>query len=100
MTETPPAPTSESAEVKLIQYFRRNGYVRVVNPKRREELGQKYKKGYEVRLVAYTENELEEMRELLSQVGFRPGKQFPKHHQFVLPIYGRKAVEWFQKRAR
>jgi hypothetical protein len=86
-------------EKYLVALFRRNGYVRVVNEERRRELGQKYKKGYEVRLVARSKEELENMRRSLEKVGFKPGKPYKKRAQFVQPIYGKSAVAWFVNRA-
>lgn len=62
-------------------------------------MGQKYKKGYEVRLVANSKEELEDMRQLLQQSGFKPGKPYKKHFQFVQPVYGKLAVDWFVNRA-
>ncbi len=79
----------------LAYFFRRNGYVRLPDKKLRKELGQKYKKGYEVRLVANSQEELNKMRQLLMRVGFRPGKPFQKRKQFVQPIYGKRSVEAF-----
>jgi uncharacterized membrane protein affecting hemolysin expression len=82
--------------VQLKQFFQRNGYVRMADKKRINELGrQRYKKGYEVRLVATNEDELVEIRRLLEQLGFKPGKPFQKKRQIIQPIYGKEAVEWF-----
>ena len=93
------------AKKLLITFFEKNGCVRVVDEKRRKELGQKYKKGYEVRLVASSEEELENIRQLLQQSGFNLGKpylkrvQYKKRVQFVQPIYGKLAVDWFTSQA-
>jgi hypothetical protein len=97
MSDILAARSGESPEELLGQYFRRNGYVRVVNEKRRQEQGQKYKKGYEVRLVTRNEQELAEIRHLLEQRGLKAGKPFRKHAQIVQPVYGKGAVEWFSK---
>ena len=83
------------AEKLLIAFFLRNGCVRVMNEERRKAEGQKYKKGYEVRLVAKSKEELEDMRQLLQQFGFKPGNPYKKFLQFVQPVYGKSAVEWF-----
>lgn len=83
----------------LIAFFRRNGCVRLVDEERREKLGQKYKKGYEVRLTANSKEELETMRQLLAQSGLKPGKPYKKRRQFVQPVYGKAAVDWFTSRA-
>lgn len=79
----------------LIAIFRRNGCVRLVDEQRRKEWGQKYKKGYEVRLIANSKEELETIRQLLQQAGFKPGKPYKKRLQFVQPVYGKSAVDWF-----
>ena len=85
-----------SADFQLKQFFRRNGYVRLPNSERREQLGsQKYKKGYEVRLVAKMPGELRHIRSLLRQAGFKAGNAFFKGKQIIQPIYGKAAVEWF-----
>ncbi|HRQ37948.1 MAG TPA: hypothetical protein PLD25_08540 [Chloroflexota bacterium] len=89
--------TGQSAEVLLAWYFQRNGYVRVVNEERRQQLGQMYKKGYEVRLVVNNEKELAHIRHLLEQIGFKAGKPFQKHCRIVQPVYGKRSVEWFSK---
>ena len=93
------------AKKLLISLFEKNGCVRLVDEKRRKELGQKYKKGYEVRLVASSEEELENIRQLLQQSGFNLGKPYMKrlHYKrrvkFVQPIYGKVAVDWFINQA-
>jgi hypothetical protein len=92
--------SQNSAERLLTTFFERNGCVRLVNEKRREQEGQKYKKGYEVRLVAYSEEELKNIRQLLLRVGFKVGKSYKKHRQIIQPIYGKTAVEWFMGRAK
>jgi hypothetical protein len=57
--------------------------------------GQKYKKGYEVRLVAATRQELKQIRQLLIQIGFKPAKPFRKARRIAQPVYGKAAVKWF-----
>ncbi len=90
---------NQQAVKSLLAFFQRNGCVRVVDEKRRQELGQKYKKGYEVRLVANSKEELGLIRHLLQQSGFKPGKPYQKNDQFVQPVYGKSAVDWFVSRA-
>jgi hypothetical protein len=83
-------------EALLAYFFERNGYVRRQDRLRYEEEGyRRYKKGFEVRLIAATESELAEIRELLVATGFKPGRPFPKARQWAQPIYGRQAVERF-----
>jgi hypothetical protein len=90
-----PSSADEKPDVLLKQFFQQHGYVRVANETRKEQLGQKYKKGYEVRLVVKTQSELAHIRQLLHQIGFKAGKPFQKHSRIVQPIYGQSAVEWF-----
>ena len=95
MSRLPETATKESPEAMLRQFFRRGGYVRVVDRARRKEIGPLYKKGYEVRLVVKTRDELLEVRRLLRAVGFTPAATFRKHNRIVQPIYGKAAAEWF-----
>ncbi len=80
-------------------FLDRSGYVRVPNQERRTELGsawyRRYKKGWEVRLLARTEEELGQLRRWLEEAGFRPGRPFPKGRQIAQPVYGREAVARF-----
>jgi hypothetical protein len=82
-------------EFELVEFFHRNGYMRVPNEALRQESPREYKKGYEIRLVARTQQELATMRRLLRQVDLRAGKPFPKHNQWVQPVYGRDAMDLF-----
>lgn len=81
----------------LRDYFDRNGYVRTPNRDRREKESRTYKKGYEVRLVAFTREELTHIRRLLKAAGIPGGKAFSKAGRWVQPIYGRERVERFLK---
>lgn len=92
MSETPRNP---SAVAELAFLFKRNGYVRRLNPKRRSAEGQGYKKGDEVRLVADTKAELAHLRRLLRRCGFPRGRAFVKGLQYRQPIYGRQTVARF-----
>jgi hypothetical protein len=83
-------------EFELVELFHRNGYMRVPNEALRQESPRDYKKGYEIRLVARTQQELATMRRLLRQVDLRAGKPFPKHNQWVQPVYGREAMDLFK----
>jgi hypothetical protein len=88
----------EKPESQLAHFFHRNGCMRVPNETRYlKEGSQKYKKGYEIRLVAQTETELKQIGRLLKQAGFRAGKPYQKGNQMVLPIYGKQEVEKFQQ---
>jgi hypothetical protein len=81
---------------RLGALFRRNGYMRKQDIGRLKAEGHgAYKKGDEVRLVADSIMELEVIRRLLRQAGFRPGAPFRKAKQWGQPIYGRQAVARF-----
>lgn len=82
-------------EFVLVEFYRRNGYMRVPNEALREDAPREYKKGYEIRLIAKSQRELTAMRRLIRQVDLRPGKPFSKHKQWVQPIYGRDAMDLF-----
>ena len=86
------------AILQLKRAFRQNGYVRMPHPDKRELLGQKYKKGYEVRLVTTSKMELKAFRRWIKLAGFVPGKPFEKVHRIIQPVYGEVAVKWFQSR--
>lgn len=71
-----------------------SGYARVADLAKRKQRGSaSYKKGYEVRFVLATKEELAHVRRLLKAAGFEPGKPFAKHSKLVQPVYGREAVE-------
>jgi hypothetical protein len=89
--------TTASATAALTRLFNRNGYVRIPDPDRAGEGSGKYKKGYEVRLVAESSSELTTIRQLLRAVKLDPGKPFLKNKHWCLPIYGREATERFIK---
>ena len=76
-------------------YFQRNGYVRRTNAVRRKSEGHLYKKGAEVRLVAETEAELTDIRDLLVRAGFKVARPFEKAQHWRQPIYGVAAVARF-----
>jgi hypothetical protein len=93
------AEAAVAADVRrgLVNYFTRNGYVRRPNAGRRKKEGsQDYKKGYEVRLVAYTAAEAKELNGLLKKAGLSPGKAFDKVKRIVVPIYGKEAYDRFE----
>ncbi|MBI4729708.1 MAG: hypothetical protein HY775_09460 [Acidobacteria bacterium] len=97
----PDEKSRKDAEQVLREAFARDGYVRVPDLRRRQELGSStFKKGWEVRLVADTEDELWLLRSCLLVVGFSPGASFRKVRRRVLPVYGRSAVEWFAPSSR
>ncbi|HEV3023661.1 MAG TPA: hypothetical protein VGX76_14400 [Pirellulales bacterium] len=80
----------------LAGFFRRNGYTRWQDARRKQREGYNiYKKGDEVRLVAESLRELALVRRLLRRAGFRPGRPFRKGNQYRQPLYGRQAVARF-----
>jgi hypothetical protein len=79
----------------LVKLFQLNGYVRVQNKARKQALGAKYRKGWEVRFVLNTPDEVEQLQQLLRDAGFRPGKPFKKHSRLVQPVYGKAVVDYF-----
>lgn len=81
---------------RLAQLFQRNGYIRAPREERRQEIGRRYHKGWEVRLVLNSEEELEEVRGLLEQAGLKAGRPFKKSRQWAQPIYGKGAVDIFR----
>ncbi len=81
---------------KLKAIFRRNGYIRVPIEARRKMQGRKYKKGYEVRLVAEEQEELDDIRIALTRIGLKPGKPFAKGSRTIQPVYGKEAVDFFK----
>ena len=81
---------------RLAAYFRRNGYVRRLDPARRAKEGPDYKKGDEVRLVAESEAELTEIRRLLKRAGFKLARPFAHARQWRQPIYGVATVARFR----
>jgi hypothetical protein len=79
----------------LIGYFLRNGNIRRPNPKRLREGHERYKKGWEVRLVLTSWLELRQVRRELSAVGLKAGRPYRKATRWVQPVYGREAVAFF-----
>lgn len=92
MTDVVPSP---KVVKRLSAYFHRNGYVRRADPVRQAEMGQLYKKGAEVRLVAASTAELAEIRRLLKQAGFKRARPFAKGRRSLQPVYGVAEVARF-----
>jgi hypothetical protein len=87
--------TLMSTGEQLAWFFHRNGYIRWLDPERRDKEAGLYKKGDEVRLVAKSTDELRKIRRLLHQAGLRAGTPFRKGRQWRQPVYGRGAVARF-----
>ncbi|MFH1743598.1 MAG: hypothetical protein ABIH23_31730 [bacterium] len=81
---------------QLAEFYHRNGYVRRQDARRYRKEGHRlYKKGDEIRLVADSKRELQTIRRLLKQAGFKPGRPFVHYNQYRQPLYGRDAVARF-----
>lgn len=76
----------------IADYVRANSYARVPNADRQDEGWTAYKKGYELRIVVKTQDDLRQVRRLLLDAGIQPGKAFRKAKQWVVPVYGKQAV--------
>lgn len=81
----------------LAWYFRRNGCARHPSLRMRRISGAAYKKGYEIRLVAWDEEELQDIQNLLAAAGLSAGKPWTKGSQTIQPIYGREPYERFMR---
>lgn len=91
-----PGTTATKVSPRLLkEIFTRNAYIRVPNMLLRKELGQGYKKGYEVRFAVKTEADVEVLKGLLEKAGFSPAKPFRKAQHLILPVYGKQAVACF-----
>jgi len=90
--------STSAAAAALLGWFERTAYVRCCDPERRVRERASYKKGFEVRLVLESKEDVRIVRRLLRAVGLRPGKTFGKHSRIVQPVYGEPAVRWFLDR--
>ena len=76
----------------LTEYLRANSYARVPDETRQEEGWTEYKKGYELRIVVKSQDDLKRVRKLLQDASIKPGKAYRKAQQWVQPVYGKQAV--------
>ncbi|RKE19251.1 hypothetical protein [Streptomyces sp. TLI_171] len=89
-----PRDDSSAQRAARLRLGRLPGYVRQPDPARRGgEDGRAYKKGWEVRFTARSEEEITEIRELVAAAGFAPARPFFKGHQLIQPVYGIAAVQ-------
>ncbi|ROR44210.1 hypothetical protein [Kitasatospora cineracea] len=89
-----PRDESSAQRAARLRLGRLPGYVRQPDPARRGgEDGRTYKKGWEVRFTARSEEEITEIRELVTAAGFAPARPFFKGHQLIQPVYGIAAVQ-------
>ncbi len=97
MITSQPTDIDNSAAAQLVEFYSRNGYMRVPDETRRKKESRTYKMGYEIRLVAQTKRELVLIRRLLRSAGLKPGKPYGKSNQWCQPIYGKQAMERFKQ---
>lgn len=76
----------------LADFIRANSYARVPDETRQEEGWGSYKKGYELRIVVKSQEDLKQVRKLLQDASIKPGKAYRKAQQWVQPVYGKAAV--------
>lgn len=88
-----------SKALKLLKgIFLRNGYLRKSNELKQRIFGsQKYKKGYEVRLVTKNQEELDQVQAALSALDLKVAKTFLKAKQIVQPVYGKDFYKKMEK---
>jgi hypothetical protein len=85
--------SARTARKYVATFVLHHSYHRRPNPERRERDGhRKYKKGWELRLVATTEQEARKLRQALHVIGIEAGQPFPKARQTIVPVYGRDQV--------
>lgn len=85
-----PVKVKKAVVLKIAEYYKRNGYLRL--PAEKSGKGNKSagKKSYEIRFVAKDKKELSELKSLLKEAQLEAGKPFDKFNQFVLPVYGKE----------
>ncbi|MEP2348334.1 MAG: hypothetical protein ABJH96_11135, partial [Algoriphagus sp.] len=82
----------------LKEKFLRNGNLRIKDELLVAKPGShKSKKGYEVRILAKNEQELEEIQTAISSLDLYVAKTFLKGKQIVQPIYGKEITKKFEK---
>ncbi len=82
----------------LKEIFLRNGNLRIKDEVKVAKFGsQKHKKGYEVRLLAKDEQELEHIQIAISSLDLYVAKSYLKGKQFVQPIYGKEITKKFEE---
>jgi len=80
-----------TAFATLKKVFLRNGYLKVKDEDQAENAGsQVYKKGYEVRLIPDTKQELSLIRKAIASMDLYVAKPFQKHNNTIQPIYGKE----------
>jgi hypothetical protein len=87
-----PAPPVESWPDRLALFYRDHGYIRRPIPGR-ESGTPDTAEDWEVRFLFKSKRDLEALRHVLRQAGFKPGEPFRKYRLHMQPVYGREAVE-------
>jgi hypothetical protein len=82
---------------QLLKYYLRNGCCRFPDHSQRRTHSRTYKKGYEVRLSAFTQRELSQIRRLLRAAKLPLGSPFRKVNRWIQPVYGKEATERFAR---
>lgn len=81
------------AERAALGAFRNGGCVRKPRDERRDEGHRSYKKGWEVRFYADSEEDASRICKVLADSGLRPGRPYEKRaRRWIVPLYGRDAV--------
>jgi hypothetical protein len=81
------------AAIEALRRFWSRAYARVPNEDRFAEGSAAYKKGWEIRFVADSPAECDEISRLLGAAGFVPGRRFAKGSGWIVPVYGREPTE-------
>ena len=98
-TPVPDAPVAPLPPADVERGLWTRGCVRQPNRKRQRRDGPTYKKGYEVRLAVETRGGAQRLAAQLRAAGLRAGRPYAHHSGFIVPIYGREAVEWYERQA-
>ncbi|MFN7923101.1 MAG: hypothetical protein U0Q16_23565 [Bryobacteraceae bacterium] len=53
------------------------------------------RKGWEVRLILFSSEELEVIQQASEAIGLKAGRPWAKSNRTVLPFYGEDAMKWF-----
>jgi len=84
--------------IKIIkEYYTKGGRIRNRIQKRFLNEKQKYKKGYEIRIRIKNDIDYKNLIQSLSICKIKAGKPYKQHTYKIIPIYGKKQVEWFKK---
>lgn len=77
-----------SPEQKFVSLIRNSAYFKRPNYSKREQMGQKYHKGFEVR-ISCIEEEIEKVQNICAAVNINTGNPYKKSkYRYIVPIYG------------